>query len=261
MGGADAPYPEVVRERADEAVARQRAALAEGRAAVEEAQRRLEAAGIKGDVAALAATLDRKGRASSLLPELISGDIPVWDVRGTVINSPADMYAALYPIRSPYFESFKVAVLSDDNVVVHSQIVTVGTINASLIEPTQLLGVLARVRAATGKKYNRIILAHNHPSGDPMPSAEDIAVTKRVTKAAEALGFEVLDHVITDGENYASLKELGLHASVSAGRAARAPKALERKPAPALPPEGKAPWELTQRGPKLIPLTDRKSVV
>jgi|GEM_PF-6470500 DNA repair proteins len=73
------------------------------------------------------------------------------------------------PIRSPYFESLKVLILDGNNNVATSQILTVGPLAESVADPKSILGALARLRERTGKAYNRIIISHNHPSGDPAP--------------------------------------------------------------------------------------------
>jgi hypothetical protein len=212
------------------------------------ADRTREAAAIRGEPDALREVIDRHGRVSAIIPALVSRAIPTWDIRGTIIATPADLHAALFAVRSPYFESLKVAVLDNQDVVVHSQIVSVGTLNSALVDPGQLVAVLEAVRTATGKNYNRLVIAHNHPSGDPTPSSEDISITKRVRQAVEGLGFELLDHVITNGEKYVSLKEAGLHDSQSARYGARAPKSFVRQLPPALPASGKAAWEVVPRG-------------
>ena len=212
-----------------------------------------EAKGMGGDLAALGRTLASKGRASSIISKLISREIPVLDLRGLKIEAPVDVYAALYPIRTPFFESLKLLVLSDDNVVVHSQIVSVGTINSSLVSPSMITSVLVKVNEASGKKYNRVIMAHNHPSGDPTPSNEDVRISRKCEETAKVAGFVVVDHVVTNGEKYCSLKELGLM-SVGSGtlpRGSKAPKSLVREGAAG----GKAPWELVKRS-ELLDITE-----
>jgi hypothetical protein len=98
-------------------------------------------------------------------------------------------------------------------------------------------------------------LAHNHPSGDPLPSSEDISITKRITEAGEWAGYEVVDHVITNGGKYASLREFGLHTGGASFKGAKAPKGMVVKEAPQFPPE-KAPWEIVERGPSGLKRAD-----
>ena len=77
-----------------------------------------------------------------------------------------------------------------------------GTVNASLVNPREVFQKALLANAVS------IILMHNHPSGDPTPSREDIEVTKRMVEAGKVVGVEVLDHIIV-GDRYSSLKEKG----------------------------------------------------
>ena len=78
-----------------------------------------------------------------------------------------------------------------------------GTIDGTLVHPREVfkIALLANARA--------VILAHNHPSGDPTPSADDLALTRRLIAAGELIGIDVLDHVIVTTDQYVSLKERG----------------------------------------------------
>jgi DNA repair protein RadC len=83
--------------------------------------------------------------------------------------------------------------------------VSVGSLNASIVHPRELFRGAVRASAAS------IVIAHNHPSGDPTPSGADIQLTRRLVRAGDVLGIEVLDHVVIgDGGEWASLRELGL---------------------------------------------------
>ena len=79
-----------------------------------------------------------------------------------------------------------------------------GTVNASLVSPREIFLEALRQDAVF------IILMHNHPSGDPAPSPEDIAVTKRVAQAGMLLGITLVDHIIIGDRSYISLKERGI---------------------------------------------------
>jgi len=83
--------------------------------------------------------------------------------------------------------------------------ISIGSLNASIVHPRELFKGAVRLSAAS------IIAVHNHPSGDPTPSGADISLTRRIVKAGDVLGIDVLDHVIigTDGQ-HASLRDLGL---------------------------------------------------
>lgn len=207
-------------------------------------------AGLSGNKEAMARAVEKYGTVSSIIEKHVSGEIPSWNIRGMVIDTPADMHAALLGVRSPYFESLKVAVLDDNGKVVHSQIVTVGSINESIADPKGTFAALMRIRQSTGKKYNRIMLAHNHPSGHPSPSEHDRQMTNRMVKVAESLGFSVVDHVITNGESYYSFRESGVMyvnptTLEKRRKVAETEKSLPTKSTPDMQP--KADWETVPR--------------
>ena len=107
-------------------------------------------------------------------------------------------------------ESFRVILLNTKNAFIKTCAVSLGSLNASIVEPREVFKDAISASAAG------MILAHNHPSGDPTPSSEDIAITKRLVKAGELLGITVHDHIIlgrrTEGRDsdFVSLKEIGL---------------------------------------------------
>jgi len=82
--------------------------------------------------------------------------------------------------------------------------VSIGTLNASLIHPREVFNL------AVKNHTSHIIVAHNHPSGDPTPSPEDIATTKRLVEAGKILGITVVDHIVVTNNSYSSHKEMGL---------------------------------------------------
>ena len=101
-------------------------------------------------------------------------------------------------------EHFVVLLLDTQNQIIGIHTVTVGTLDASLIHPREVFKSAILANAAS------IILAHDHPSGDPTPSAEDRSVTRLLTEAGVTMGIEVLDHVIVgDGFRYHSFRESG----------------------------------------------------
>src|SRR5690606_34740273 len=107
-------------------------------------------------------------------------------------------------------EHFVVLLLDTQNQIIGIHTVTVGTLDASLIHPREVFKSAILANAAS------IILAHNHPSGDPAPSAEDRSVTRLLTEAGVTIGIEVLDHVIVgDGLRYHSFREAGTMESTS----------------------------------------------
>ena len=82
--------------------------------------------------------------------------------------------------------------------------ISVGTLNASLIHPREVFS------KAILNNASHVIVAHNHPSGDPTPSGDDIATTKRLQEAGRILGIVVADHIVVTNNKYSSLVEMGL---------------------------------------------------
>ena len=95
-------------------------------------------------------------------------------------------------------------LLNTQNEVLRHHQVTRGTLDASLVHPREVF------RTAITEAAASIILVHNHPSGDPTPSAEDRAVTRQLRGAGSIIGIEVLDHVIIGDKRYISLAECGM---------------------------------------------------
>lgn len=89
------------------------------------------------------------------------------------------------------------------NQVLHRQTIFIGSLNASIVHPREIF------REAVKRSAASIICAHNHPSGNPSPSPEDIEVTKRLQEAGKIMGIELLDHVIIGDHQFISLKEKG----------------------------------------------------
>jgi len=121
------------------------------------------------------------------------------------ISSPMDV-ANLMIEEMKYFkkEYFKIIMLDTKNQVISIEDISMGSLNASIVHPREVfIGAIKRSSAS-------IILVHNHPSGDPTPSKEDINITKRLSEAGDILGIKILDHLIVAESKYVSLKEKGL---------------------------------------------------
>lgn len=101
-------------------------------------------------------------------------------------------------------EQFVVIGLTTKNTPTTLQIVSIGSLSASIVHPREVFKVAISSNSAS------VILSHNHPSGDTSPSTEDIETTKRLVQAGEILGIKVLDHVIISTEGFYSLKESGM---------------------------------------------------
>ena len=117
------------------------------------------------------------------------------------VKTPRDVVAEVTDIRGKRREHFIVLYLNARNQLIHREIISVGTLNANIVHPREVFQ-LAVVHSAAS-----LILVHNHPSGDPSPSNDDVQLTQRMVKAGEMMGIEVLDHVIVSERDYVSLKE------------------------------------------------------
>jgi DNA repair protein RadC len=111
----------------------------------------------------------------------------------------AEMLLPLYGHRP--VEQFGVVLLDTKHRVMRTTIVTVGTLDASIVHPREIFREAAAAGAAA------IVVFHNHPSGDPEPSREDIVLTHRLVSAGVLMGIEVIDHLILGNVGYVSMKE------------------------------------------------------
>ena len=101
-------------------------------------------------------------------------------------------------------EAFRGLYLDVKGQLVHDEIVSLGTLSMNLVHPREVF------RPAVEHSAASLILAHNHPSGDPTPSAEDLRVTRQLAEVGRLLDIEVLDHVIIGAEGFVSLRRRGL---------------------------------------------------
>jgi len=121
------------------------------------------------------------------------------------ISHPKD--AADYVIedmRNLSVEHLKVIMLNTKNIVISICDVSVGSLNSSIVHPREVFCEAIKKRSAS------IIVCHNHPSGDPTPSCEDINITKRLKECGKIIGIELLDHLIIGDGIFISLKEKGI---------------------------------------------------
>lgn len=120
------------------------------------------------------------------------------------IRSPEDAASYLMTdMTSLNQEHFVVLFMNVKNEVLHKQTIFIGSLNSAIVHPREIF------REAVKRSAASIICAHNHPSGSPSPSPEDIEVTKRLVDAGALMGIEVLDHVIIGDHQFISLKEKG----------------------------------------------------
>ena len=121
------------------------------------------------------------------------------------IRTPKDVVALVMgDMRYLDKEYFRALLLNTKNQVLSIETISIGTLDSSMVHPRELFKIAVKKSAAA------LILVHNHPSGDPTPSKDDINITKRIVKSGEILGISVLDHVIIGDNKFISLKTEGL---------------------------------------------------
>ena len=121
-----------------------------------------------------------------------------------LLRSPRDVAAYLLPrFGAGAVERFGIVLLDTKHRVVQATVLSVGTLDASLVHPREVF------RAAAAGGAAALVLFHNHPSGDPAPSVDDVALTERMVQAGTIMGIEVLDHVVLADVRYFSFKESG----------------------------------------------------
>jgi len=119
---------------------------------------------------------------------------------GPSIKTPQTVWELLLDLRKKDREYFVVLCLDCKNRVLCINTVSIGTLNASMVHPREVFKPAILANSAS------IILAHNHPSGDPGPSSSDKEITKQIIAAGEILNIPVLDHVIIGKDSWISLK-------------------------------------------------------
>ena len=138
--------------------------------------------------------------------ELVKEESHKYEVE-TRISCPKDIYKVLTKvcrIQCNAEEVFILITLNTKNIVTGYFEVHRGTINTSLVHPREVF------KRALLNNASNIMVAHNHPSGDPNPSKEDIQITERLKEAGNLLGINLLDHIIVGEDKYISLKEKGV---------------------------------------------------
>lgn len=122
-----------------------------------------------------------------------------------IIRCPEDIFRLLKDeMRFLDREYFRIVLLNTKNQVISIEDVSIGSLNSSIVHPREVFKLPIKRSAAT------IILVHNHPSGDPTPSREDVAITKRLIEGGKILGIDILDHIVIGNQRFVSIKEQGL---------------------------------------------------
>lgn len=125
--------------------------------------------------------------------------------QGYRVSSPNDL-ANLLMNEMAYLnqEVLKLIMLDTKNIIISNKNIFKGSLNTSIVHPREIFS------EAIKKNSNSIIICHNHPSGDPTPSKEDINITIRLKECSKIIGIELLDHMIIGKQGFISLKEKGI---------------------------------------------------
>jgi DNA repair protein RadC len=127
------------------------------------------------------------------------------DITAVTITSPADVAGLLMPrLRYLDHEEFWVVLVNTRNKVIGEQRLYQGTLNGCTVRNGEIFRKAVEANAAG------IVIVHNHPSGDPSPSPEDVQTTRKISEAGKLLNIPLLDHVVIGGGRYVSLKERGV---------------------------------------------------
>lgn len=145
-----------------------------------------------------------KAKASQILSSIELSKRYLNEKQNLRISNSRDVYEELIPYKDKKQEYFLCIYLDGANHLINTEVISIGTLNQSLVHPREVFSYAIEKRCAS------IILAHNHPSGTLNPSLSDINVTKRLQEAAKILGIDILDHVIFTQSGFYSFKEEGV---------------------------------------------------
>ncbi len=131
----------------------------------------------------------------------------IFEHNGLMVKSPSMIYETIkYVMQQMYQdrENMLNVMLNTKNQIIGIEIIAIGTLNACICHPREVF------YPAVANKAASIIIAHNHPSGDPTPSAEDITVAQRIMDGGKLLGINLLDSIVVGADSYVSLMDDGL---------------------------------------------------
>lgn len=147
-----------------------------------------------------------EAKASSLMAALELGRRSL-GTAGPPVTTPEEAYAQLQDLAGSRKETFKALYLDGRRRLLRAEVVSVGTLTATLVHPREVFAPALECGAAS------LVVAHNHPSGDPTPSHEDRLLTERLSQAGRLLGLNLDDHLIIGKGCFTSLRQLGLLAA------------------------------------------------
>ena len=142
-------------------------------------------------------------KATTLLAafELSKRTLEVNDTNLPTINNVKDAVAQLADLRDLKKEHLVALYINARNKLIHRDLVSVGTLNANLVHPREVF------EPAIARASAQVIVAHNHPSGDPEPSEDDLVITKKLVDSGKLLDIELIDHIIITKTGYLSFKD------------------------------------------------------
>lgn len=124
------------------------------------------------------------------------------EIKDIDFQNPQSLVAVIKTsIQDKAKEHFKLILLNSRNKVIGISTISIGTLDSNLVHPREVF------KEAISHSAASVVLVHNHPSGDPEPSEDDLTITKRLTEAGKILGIEVIDHIIIAKNNHFSFKE------------------------------------------------------
>lgn len=144
------------------------------------------------------------GKACEIIACFELGKRLLKDKKVQIYLTPKEIWEELRDLRDHKKEHFVIFYLDSRNQEIKREIISIGSLNANLVHPREVFEPAVRNLTA------QIILAHNHPSGDPTPSEDDLEITKRLIEAGKILGIEVIDHIIVTKNYFYSFKEKDL---------------------------------------------------
>ena len=145
-----------------------------------------------------------KAKASEIIACFEPGKRVLQNKKAALVLTPHDIWQELRDIRDSKKEHFVVFYLDARNQEVQREVVSIGTLNTSLVHPREVFESAIKHSAA------HIIIAHNHPSGNVTPSSEDVEVTKRLVEAGNILGIALMDHIIVSKSGQLSFGQKNL---------------------------------------------------
>ena len=157
------------------------------------------------EIAAMPGLGDRRAARVAAAMELARRVVAAPLVRGQCVRGSADLFRHYHAVlRDLRYEQFRVVLLDGKHRILREELISQGTLTSSPVHPREVFAPAIRHSAAA------VVLVHNHPSGDPQPSADDLEITHRLAEVGRLVGIRVVDHMIVGDGVFVSLAERGL---------------------------------------------------